>query len=79
MNTKDKSLEPAPLQAYGKGQLANMYYPDCTDSWARRLFNKDLQRVPGLTEELRRRGWSPQMRLLRKDWVRLIFDAIEPP
>ena len=71
--------EPAPVKAYGKGELARMYYPDCTESWARRLLNNDLQRFPGLIPELERRGWTPTARLLRKDWVRLIFEAISPP
>lgn len=71
--------EPVPVKAYGKGELAQKYYPDCTESWARRLLNKDILRFPGLAGELRRRGWKPTDRLLRHDWVRLIFDAIGPP
>lgn len=71
--------EAVPVKAYGKGQLAGMYYPDCTESWARRLLNKDIQRFPELEEALRRRGWRPTDRLLRHDWVRLIFEAIGPP
>ena len=71
--------EPVPVKAYGKGELARMYYPDCTESWARRLLNNDLRRFPGLLSELERRGWTPTARLLRKDWVRLIFEAISPP
>lgn len=71
--------EMVPLRAYGKGELAQMYYPDRELSWALRLFKQDLERAPGLIDELRRRGWTPQRRLLRKDWVTRIFAAIEPP
>ena len=56
-----------------------MYYPDSSPSWALRLFNADLRRMPGLTDRLRARGWRPSARLLRIDWVRIIFEAIGPP
>ena len=60
-------------------ELAQLYYPDRDPSWALRLFKQDLLRAPGLIDELRRRGWTPRRRLLRKDWVTRIFAAIEPP
>ena len=86
-NTDNHSRSPHPwggdggglLHSYGKGELAQMYYPHCTLSWALRLFNKDLRRFPGLVDELQGRGWNVSTRLLRKDWVRLIFEAIGPP
>jgi len=78
-NMKKEMEEKVSFGPYGKGELAQKYYPYCTPSWALRLFNKDLQRFPGLTEALRQRGWRPTTRLLRKDWVRLIFEAIDPP
>ena len=76
---KDKYLDEVPVKAYGKGELAEMYYPDSNPSWALRLFNADLRRMPGLTDALRARGWQPTTRLLRTDWVRIIFEAIGPP
>ena len=76
-NNKDADRERA--RACGKGQLAELYYPDSSPSWALRLLNKDIHRMPGLTERLRQRGWRPTDRLLRRDWVQLIFDAIGPP
>ncbi|MBR0274396.1 MAG: DUF4248 domain-containing protein [Bacteroidaceae bacterium] len=75
----DSSLEEVRVKAYGKGELAEMYYPDSSPSWALRLFNADLRRMPGLTDALRARGWRPSARLLRIDWVRIIFEAIGPP
>ena len=72
-------LDEVPVKAYGKGELAEMYYPDSSPSWALRLFNADLRRMPGLTDTLRARGWRPTARLLRIDWVRIIFEAIGPP
>lgn len=75
----EKYLEEVPVKAYGKGKLAEMYYPDSSPSWALRLFNADLRRMPGLTDTLRARGWRPSTRLLRIDWVRIIFEAIGPP
>ena len=74
-----KYLEEVRVKAYGKGELAVMYYPDSSPSWALRLFNADLRRMPGLTDALWARGWRPCARLLRIDWVRLIFEAIGPP
>ena len=80
MTMKEKDLdEMVPVKAYGKGELAQMYYPDKDPSWALRLFKQDLMRTPGLMDELLRRGWTPRRRLLRKDWVTRIFAALEPP
>ena len=76
---KEHDFEEARIRAYGKGELAQMYYPNCTLSWALRLFQADLERAPGLTDALRRWGWTPRQRLLRHAWVRLIFDGIGPP
>ena len=76
---RDKYLDEVRVKAYGKGELAEMYYPDSSPSWALRLFNADLRRMPGLADTLRARGWRPSARLLRIDWVRLIFEAIGPP
>ena len=75
----EKFEEEVRVKAYGKGELAEMYYPDSSPSWALRLFNADLRRMPGLTDTLRARGWRPTARLLRIDWVRIIFEAIGPP
>ena len=75
----DKEFDMERARAYGKGQLAELYYPDSSPSWALRLLNKDIRRMPGLTERLRQRGWRPSDRLLRRDWVQLICDAIGPP
>ena len=67
------------LKPYGKGELAQMYFPDASPKWALRLFNRELHNVRGLIMRLRRRGWTPSARFLRKEWVRIIFEAIEPP
>ena len=75
----EKFEEEVRVKAYGKGELAEMYYPDSSPSWALRLFNADLRRMPGLTDTLRARGWRPTARLLRIDWVRIIFEAIGLP
>ena len=48
----EKYLDEVPAKAYGKGELAAMYYPDSSPSWALRLFNADLRRMPGLTDRL---------------------------
>lgn len=80
MTMKEKEMDGmVPVRPYGKGELAQLYYPDRDPSWALRLFKQDLLRAPGLIDELRRRGWTPRRRLLRKDWVTRIFAAIEPP
>ncbi len=67
------------IRAYGKSELASLYYPHCTSSWARRLMAQDLERYPGLMDRLRQQGWNPTSRLLRPHWVRTIFDAIGEP
>lgn len=68
-----------PLKPYGKGELAQMYFPDASPKWALRLFNRDLHSSPALMAQLRQRGWTPAMRFLRKELVRIIFEAIGKP
>ena len=71
--------QTTPLKPYSKSELAQMYYPEASPTWALRLFNRDLRSSPKLIAQLQWTGWSPATRFLRKEWVRLIFEAIGPP
>ena len=54
------------------GPLAQRYYPDKSYRTATRLFRRELEVTKGLFSALKKAGYTPTSRLLRRTQVRII-------
>ena len=65
--------------AYGKEQLALMYFPQCTPRTARRNLTRAMQRIPALMADLQALGYRPTTKLLLPAMVDAVLQYLGPP
>ncbi|MBR4533065.1 MAG: DUF4248 domain-containing protein [Bacteroidaceae bacterium] len=70
---------PFRHRAYGTSELAVMYYPFCSPSWARRCFNRELLACRTLSLALRRQGWHIGQKVYTPRQVRTIVRFLGEP
>lgn len=66
-------------RAYGKSELAQLYYPFLSSSHARRLFNRELQACRQLSATLRRQAWHPHCRVFSPRQVQTVVRFLGEP
>lgn len=67
------------LRAYGTSELAALYYPFRSPSWARRCFNHELLACRTLSDTLRRQGWRIGQKVYTPRQVRTIVRFLGEP
>ena len=67
------------LRSYGLSELAVLYYPHRSPSWARRCLNRELQACRQLRETLRRQGWRIGCRVFSPRQVQTIVRFLGEP
>ena len=67
------------LRAYGTSELASLYYPFRSSSWARKCFNRELQACRMLRDTLRRQGWFVGQKVFTPRQVKTIVRFLGEP
>ena len=67
------------LRAYGTSELAALYYPFRSPSWARKCFNRELRACRLLRDTLRRQGWRSGLKVFTPRQVKTIVRFLGEP
>lgn len=82
-NIQDKmkhNTTPAPIRAYGKSELAHLYYGmPVSDNRARAWLMHEMQRYPQLLQQLADLGYTKSTKVFTPAQVRAIFSAMGRP
>lgn len=72
-------LENMEIRAYGRTELAQLYFPHLTPQVAYRKLQYWIDVYPGLRQQLQQRGYNAHSRTFLPVHVRMIVDAIGEP
>ena len=67
------------LRAYGTSELAALYNPFRSHSWARKCFNRELQACRMLRDTLHRQGWFVGQKVFTPRQVKTITRFLGEP
>lgn len=69
----------AEIKRYSKTELAMLYFPDSTPDTARKHLMGWINSNKELTTALKQAGYQPHDRILKKRFVKLIFEYLDDP
>ncbi|MCQ2294674.1 MAG: DUF4248 domain-containing protein [Bacteroidales bacterium] len=76
----NSTFSPAPIRAYGKAELAHLYYGlPVSDNRACSWFAQQMRLHPQLMRRLADMGYSTRCRVFSPQQVRAIFEAMGWP
>ena len=72
-------MENMEIRAYGRTELAQLYFPQLTSQAAYRKLQYWLDVYPGLRQRMQEHGYQEHARMFLPVQVKMIVDAIGEP